>query len=171
MADQLIQAPGPTTKEPATPQRRMKMMSRTKSFEILGLDRRPRFDDLYLKLLARPWRWTIGLIVVFLLLQNLLFALGYYLCKGVDGTSALQSEFSRAFFFSVETLGTIGYGTLYPTNMTAHLLVTAESITGILSTALITGVIFAKFSRIRVRVIFAKYAVISLVDGTPTLMI
>jgi inward rectifier potassium channel len=172
MADQVTQSvPAASSKAPGAPRRRLKMMTRTKAFEILGVDRRPRLDDLYLKLLARPWRWTIGLIVVFLLLQNLLFALGYFLCNGVDGTSALQSEFSRAFFFSVETLGTIGYGTLYPTNMTAHLLVTAESITGILSTALITGVIFAKFSRIRVRVIFAKYAVISLVDGTPTLMI
>jgi inward rectifier potassium channel len=163
--------PTPSSKAPGAPQRRLKMMTRTKAFEVLGVDRSPRLDDLYLKLLARPWRWTIGLIVVFLLLQNLLFAVGYFLCNGVDGTSALRSEFSRAFFFSVETLGTIGYGTLYPTNMTAHLLVTAESITGILSTALITGVIFAKFSRIRVRVIFAKYAVISMVDGVPTLMI
>ncbi len=172
MADQVTQSVSqPSSKAPGAPQRRLKMMSRTKSFEVLGVDRSPRLDDLYLKLLARPWRWTIGLIVVFLLLLNLIFALGYFFCKGVDGTSSLQSEFARAFFFSVETLGTIGYGTLYPTNLSAHILVTAESITGILSTALITGVIFAKFSRIRVRVIFAKYAVISMVDGVPTLMI
>jgi inward rectifier potassium channel len=170
MADQVTDTV-PASTPPGSPQRRLKMMSRTKNFEILGAETRPRLDDLYLRLLARPWRYTIGTIVVFLLLQNLLFALGFYLCDGVDGTSALQSGFARAFFFSVETLGTIGYGTLYPTNYVAHLLVTAESITGILSTALITGVIFAKFSRIRVRVIFAKYAVISLVDGTPTLMI
>jgi len=149
----------------------MKLMNRSGSFQILGVSHAPRMEDLYLQLLARPWRWTIGLIVVFLLSQNLLFALAYWASGGIDGTTTLQSDFARAFFFSVETLGTIGYGTMYPTNMTAHLLVTAESITGILSIALITGVIFAKFSRIRARVIFAKVATISLIDGVPTLSV
>lgn len=150
---------------------RMKIMTRARQFEILGVSRSPRFEDLYLQLLARPWRWTIGLIVVFLLFQNLAFALAYMASGGIEGTTTLTSDFARAFFFSVETLGTIGYGTMYPTNLTAHLLVTAESITGILSIALITGVIFAKFSRIRARVIFSRVACISLVDGVPTLMI
>ena len=149
---------------------RMKLMNRARAFEILGVSRSPRFDDLYLKLLARPWRWVIGSIVVFLLLQNLIFAFGYWLSGGIDGTTTLQNDFARAFFFSVETLGTIGYGTMYPTNMAAHVLVTVESITGILSIALITGVIFAKFSRIRARVLFSKVAVVSMVDGVPTLM-
>ena len=150
---------------------RMKIMNRARAFEILGVSRAPRFDDLYLKLLARPWRWVIAFIVMFLLLQNFIFAFGYWLSGGIDGTTTLTNDFARAFFFSVETLGTIGYGTMYPTNMAAHVLVTVESITGILSIALITGVIFAKFSRIRARVLFSKVAVVSLVDGVPTLMI
>ena len=149
---------------------RLKLMNRARAFEILGVSRSPRFDDLYLKLLARPWRWVIGSIVFFLLLQNLIFACGYWLSGGIDGTTTLKNDFARAFFFSVETLGTIGYGTMYPTNMAAHVLVTIESITGILSIALITGVIFAKFSRIRARVLFSKVAVVSMVDGVPTLM-
>ena len=156
---------------PTSAPRRMKLMSRSRSFQILGASRAPRLEDLYLQLLARPWRWTIGLIVVFLLAQNLIFALLYLASGGIDGSTTLQSNFARAFFFSVETLGTIGYGTMYPTNMMAHVLVTAESITGILSTALITGVIFAKFSRIRARVIFARVATISMIDGVPTLSI
>ncbi|MGH7283455.1 MAG: ion transporter, partial [Polyangiaceae bacterium] len=165
------EAPQPSISTLAPGAQRQKLMSRARAFEILGASRAPRFDDLYLKLLARPWRWVIGVIVVFLLLQNLIFAVGYWLSGGINGTTTLQNDFARAFFFSVETLGTIGYGTMYPTNMAAHVLVTIESITGILSIALITGVIFAKFSRIRARVLFSKVAVVSMVDGVPTLMV
>ncbi len=155
----------------APAERRLKLVSRANAFEIIGATATPRIDDLYLKLLAAPWRWTIGLIVVFLLGQNFLFAIAYWLSGGIDGTTTLTNDFARAFFFSVETLGTIGYGTMYPTNMLAHVLVTIESITGILSIALITGVIFAKFSRIRARVLFSRLVCISLVDGVPTLML
>ena len=164
----------PTESQPLDPlkvMKREKLVNRSQSFEVIGQRPTPRIDDFYLQLLAAPWRYTIGLIVVFLMGQNFVFAFLYWLSNGIDGTRTLTNDFARAFFFSVETLGTIGYGTMYPTNMLAHVLVTIESITGILSIALITGVIFAKFSRIRARVLFSRIACISLVDGVPTLML
>jgi inward rectifier potassium channel len=74
------------------------------------------------------------------------------------------------FFFSVQTLGTLGYGAMYPVTLGAHLLVTLEVILGVFVLALATGVIFSKFSSVRARVQFADHAVIAPWDGVPTLM-
>jgi inward rectifier potassium channel len=79
-------------------------------------------------------------------------------------------SFADAFFFSVQTMGTIGYGALFPTTPAANLLVVAESITGLTLAALWTGLVFAKFSRSTARLVFSEKAVISPMNGIPTLM-
>jgi inward rectifier potassium channel len=80
-------------------------------------------------------------------------------------------SFLDAYAFSVQTLGTIGYGTMSPETRAAQALVTLESVSALLFTALSTGLLFAKFSQPVGRVAFATYATIAPMDGVPTLMI
>ncbi len=124
--------------------------------------------DLYHFLLGASWARVIAAIVIGYLAINVLFALGYLLTNGIAG--ARPGSFWDAFFFSVQTMGTIGYGTMSPRNAAANVLVTLESMAGLLGLAVATGLVFAKFSRPKARVMFSRVAVISLRDGVPTLM-
>ena len=96
---------------------------------------------------------------------NLFFAVGYHLIGGVFGAHGFIDE----FFYSVETMGTIGYGEMYPTTRAAHAIVTVEALTQIFLLAVTTGLVFAKFSIPRARVQFAKHPTIGPYDGVPTL--
>jgi inward rectifier potassium channel len=133
---------------------------------VLG-DRRAPLRDFYHALLRRPWRHTIAAISAVFLSANALFALAYVATGGV--AHATPRSFSDAFFFSVQTMGTIGYGSMYPESPAANMLVVVESITSLTLTALATGLVFAKFSRSTARVVFTREVVISTVDGVPTL--
>jgi inward rectifier potassium channel len=99
---------------------------------------------------------------------NCLFALGYLLSGGIE--HARRGSFADAFFFSVQTMATIGYGKLVPAGFLANLLASSEALTGLLAFALITGLVFAKFSRPTARVRFTRNAVISVRDGVPSFM-
>jgi inward rectifier potassium channel len=67
-------------------------------------------------------------------------------------------------------MGTIGYGSLYPTTLPANLLMVTESVVGLVFTALATGMVFARFSRPRSEILFSRHACISPMDGVPSLM-
>jgi inward rectifier potassium channel len=123
--------------------------------------------DLYHLLLRRSWGFTFAVISGVFLTANALFAAGYLAVGGV--ANARHGSFADSFFFSVETLATIGYGAMYPSGAAAHVLVVAESIAGIILTALVTGLVFAKFSRSTARMVFAHDAVIGPMNGRPTL--
>jgi inward rectifier potassium channel len=138
------------------------------SFRVIG-SRRGGFRDAYHALLKMPWWDAIGLIVAAYLVLNALFALVYLAIGGV--ANAAPSSFLDAFFFSVQTMGTIGYGTMFPITRLANFVVVGESIVSLLFTALATGIIFVRFSQTRGRILFSKCAVISPMDGVPTLMI
>ncbi|HVU52844.1 MAG TPA: ion channel [Polyangia bacterium] len=133
---------------------------------VLGDERAP-LRDFYHALLRLPWRVTVAAISGVFLAVNALFALGYLVVGGV--AHGAPGSFADAFFFSVQTMGTIGYGNLYPESMAANVLVVAESIASLTLTALATGLVFAKFSRSTARLVFTKHAVISPVNGVPTL--
>ncbi len=137
------------------------------AIRVLG-DRRAPLRDFYHALLRRPWRVTIAAISATFLIANAIFALGYLVTGGIGHARA--GSFLDAFFFSVETMGTIGYGALYPESTAANVLMVAESITSLTLTALATGLVFAKFSRSTARIAFSREAVVSPVDGVPTLM-
>jgi inward rectifier potassium channel len=124
--------------------------------------------DWYHLLLRAPWWFDVLLITAGFLSVNVLFALAYLVMGGVAGARA--DSFSDLFFFSVQTMATVGYGSMYPATAIAHVLATAESLAGIFVIALVTGIVFAKFSLIRARVQFATHAVIAPMDGLPTLM-
>ena len=75
------------------------------------------------------------------------------------------------FFFSVETLATVGYGDMHPQSLFAHIVAAVEIFVGMMSVALIAGMMFARFSRPIARFVFANHAVIRPFDGQPTLML
>jgi inward rectifier potassium channel len=125
------------------------------------------FTDLYHRMLRASWKATLLGISAAVLLANFVFGVGYYISGGVAG--ARPGSFADAFFFSVQTFGTIGYGAFYPKSLGAHLLVTAESIVSLLIAAISTGLIFAKFSIPRARIAFSRLAVISPLNGVPSL--
>jgi inward rectifier potassium channel len=128
-----------------------------------------RFTDFYHGILTVSWPWFFLELLAAFIAVNLIFATLYV---GDPGgiANARPGSFADAFFFSVQTLGTLGYGVMAPKTLYANLLVTVESFSGILTIALFTGIIFARFSRPQARVVFSKVAVVTPFDGTPTLM-
>jgi inward rectifier potassium channel len=102
----------------------------------------------YEQLLALRWRDFLGLVTALYLLIHLLFA-GLYLLDpvGIGGTGSHLPLLLEAYFFSVETMATIGYGALYPLSLWVHVVMTAEALTGLILVALITGLAFARFAR------------------------
>jgi len=125
--------------------------------------------DIYHSLLTVPWRGFFALLAAAYGLFNVVFALLYLLQDG-GIANARSHSFADAFFFSVQTMATIGYGDMHPATLYANILVTIEVLLGLTGFALATGLIFARFSRPTARVIFSDVAVISRYDGLPTLM-
>jgi len=121
--------------------------------------------SLYHWLLSLSWSSFFAVVIAIYLFANLLFAIGYLLC-GPDALQGIadqhfQSPLLRAFFFSVQTIATIGYGGIVPVGTAANVLVTMESVTGLLGFTLITGILFARFSRPTAHIVFSKHAVIA----------
>jgi inward rectifier potassium channel len=139
------------------------------SYEIRIIGDRPRpLRDLYHLLLRLTWPSTIAFIAAWFLIANAAFAAGFYEIGGVAHLP--PHSFANAFFFSVQTMGTVGYGAMYPESFGANVLVVAETIVGLTLVALATGLVFAKFSHPTARVVFTREAVISPMDGVPSLM-
>lgn len=133
---------------------------------VIGARQTP-LRDLYHGLLRGSWAALFAAISLAFLGSNMLFALGYLATGGV--AHARPGSFLDAFFFSVQTMGTIGYGSLYPESVAAGLLVVAESLVGLILTAITTGLVFAKFSRPTARLLFCRQATIGPMNGCPTL--
>jgi inward rectifier potassium channel len=134
---------------------------------VVGVRKMP-LRDFYHALLRLPWWVTIAAISGSFLCANALFAVAYLVVGGI--AHAEPASFRDAFFFSVQTMGTIGYGAMFPASTGANWVVVAEAITGLTLTALATGLVFAKFSRSTARLMFTRHAVISPMNGKPTLM-
>jgi inward rectifier potassium channel len=126
------------------------------------------FDDFYHQLMISSWPFLLLEVVGAITVINCLFALGYLVSGGIE--HARRGSFADAFFFSVQTMATIGYGKMVPASILANLLASAEALTGLLAFALVTGLVFSKFSRPTARVRFTRNAVIALRDGLPSLM-
>jgi len=125
--------------------------------------------DLYHLLLTSSWPRLLGLLAISYAAANALFALGY-LIEPDAIENARPGSFADAFFFSVQTMATIGYGRMVPRTFLANTLVTLETLTGLLALAMITGLVFAKFSRPTARVLFSRVAVIGRRDGVRAFM-
>jgi inward rectifier potassium channel len=125
--------------------------------------------DVYHWLLSVPWWAALAVIVAGYLVENALFAMAFLVVGGI--ANAAPGSLADAFFFSVQTMGTIGYGSMYPATRAANALVVVESVAGLLTTALATGLVFVRFSLTRARVVFSSRIAIGPLDGVPTLMI
>lgn len=152
------------------PRKRRDETYRTGPYEVrvLGVPS-PGPRDLYHALLRIPWWAAFAVIVGGYLLLNFAFAALYWEFGGV--ANARPGSLLDAFVFSVETMGTIGYGNMYPASTLANLLVVGESVTGLVVTALATGLVFVRFSQTRARLMFSSRAAIGPHDGVPSLMI
>jgi len=124
-------------------------------------------NDVYHFLRTASWTRILLLFVALFLGTNLVFALVLWL-GGASITHA--AGFADDYWFSVQTLATIGYGALAPNDLLSNIVVTIESLSGLVLTALMTGVFFARFSTTSARVVFSRVAVIHELDGKPTLM-
>ena len=116
--------------------------------------------------------WPVFLLAGFLVLTaiNLLFALLYRIDPG-GLTGAHGDSFRDCFFFSVETLATVGYGEMYPAHVFTHWVASMEIYFGMAFVAIMTGLLFVRFQRPRAGIVYADTAVVTERDGVPTLMI
>lgn len=138
----------------------------TMNVERVGLKR--NFGDVYHYLLRSSWPRLLSLIITLYIAVNLLFA-WLYLAIPDSIENARPGSLVDAFFFSVQTMATIGYGRMVPHTVVANVMVTVEALIGLLGLAMITGLLFAKFSRPTARVLFSRVATITVRDGAPSL--
>ncbi|HEY6476812.1 MAG TPA: ion channel [Polyangia bacterium] len=125
--------------------------------------------DIYHFVLGRTWPQFFLLVAVVFVLTNMLFA-WLFLAEPGAVANIRPGSFEDAFYFSVQTLATIGYGGMYPASRYGHAVVALEAIVGILMVALITGITFTRFARPSARVLFSDKVVISPRDGVPHVM-
>ena len=130
---------------------------------------RPLQSDLYHWLLVIPWRQFLLILFVFYFGLNFIFALMYFLTGG-GIVNARPGSFKDLYFFSIQTLSTVGYGSMFPETLTAEIIVSVEIFVGLICIAILTGLMFARFAKPTARVMFSEIAVICPFDGIPTLM-
>jgi inward rectifier potassium channel len=126
--------------------------------------------DLYQWLLSLRWPSFAAFVAAVYVLLNLLFAT-LYLLRANCIAGMRPGSFSEAFFFSVQTLATVGYGHMYPQTLYGHVITTVEIMSGVFLLAVMTGLIFVRFSRPTARIVFSKSVVIAPFNGRPTLML
>lgn len=133
-----------------------------------GLERRV-WQDLYHYCMTVTWPRLFTSLALAFFLFNLFFSALYYAVPGCIA-NLNPGRWTGAFFFSVETLATVGYGDMHPQTFYGHVVAAIEIFVGMISVALVTGVMFARFSRPTARFLFARLAVVRPMDGRRVLM-
>ncbi|CAG2143143.1 potassium channel protein [Ralstonia mannitolilytica] len=126
--------------------------------------------DVYHHALEVNWPTFFALLATMFLALNAVFA-GLYSLGDASIANQSPPGFLGAFFFSVETLATVGYGDMHPQTVYAHIIATLEIFIGMSGIAMATGLVFARFSRPRAKILFARHPVVRTINGTPTLML
>jgi len=128
------------------------------------------WTDLYHRSMTVYWPVFFGSAAAIFIVLNIVFAALFYL--GHDPIANVAKDLPLSlFYFSIETLATVGYGDMHPQTDYGHFIATVEIFTGMCFLAVMTGLIFARFSRPRARFIFAEHPVVTMQQGHPTLMI
>jgi inward rectifier potassium channel len=133
-----------------------------------GLERNV-WSDLYFNAMTMSWPRFVATLAAAFVALNFVFAVIYDL-GDAPIANAREGSLADLFFFSVETTSTVGYGDMHPQTIFGHVVATAENFTGLLLLAVMTGLVFARFSRPRARIIFAKYPVVTRHNGVTTLV-
>jgi inward rectifier potassium channel len=145
---------------------RKRLLNRDGSFNVVreGLSFLQSLSP-YQFLLTTSWPRFLGLIIVFYLATNAGFAVAFVACGPgqIAGATAitLGNRLLEMFFFSVQTFATIGYGGMHPIGLAANVLVTLESLVGLLGFALATGILFSRFSQPTAKILFSRNAIIA----------
>jgi len=126
--------------------------------------------DVYQRLLALSWSRFSACIIGLYLGLNLVFAAAYAF-GGACVYGMMPGSYLDGFFFSVQTLATVGYGHMYPQTLYGNIVTTIEIMTGVFLFAVITGLIFVRFSRPAARILFSNSIVIAPFNGKPNLML
>ena len=134
-----------------------------------------RLDDLYHSLLSMGWRRFFAMVVAAYLALNTFFAV-IYTALGPDAFAGMEVGeraipfFLESFFFSVQTLATIGYGHTSPISIAANLVVTVEALVGLVCFGILTGILFSRFAKPTSRVVFSRTALIHDHEGVPSFL-
>ncbi len=132
--------------------------------------RHGRLSDPYHMVLNLSWpRFFSGLVLVFVLV-NLLFGVAYWLLPG-SVANARENNFFDYFFFSIETLATVGYGNMSPASLMGHTVASVEILLGMVGVAITTGLVFVRFSKPTARILFSDHALIRDFEGGRFLML
>jgi inward rectifier potassium channel len=130
-----------------------------------------KWRDVYRWLLGLSWPRFAGFVAVVYVALNLMFAVLYTLERDSIAGITTAHWFLDCFFFSVQTLATVGYGHMYPQTIYGHVVSTFEIMVGVFLLAVMTGLIFVRFSRPVARVLFSRSIVIGPLNGKSTLMV
>ena len=126
--------------------------------------------DIYYRTMQMSWPAFVGWVSLVFLVLNLAFGLAYAALPGAIANMP-RGSILNGFFFSVETLGTVGYGNMAPASPVGHGIAALEILVGLFFSATMTGLIFARFARPRTSLMFSRVAVIGRHDGKPALMV
>ena len=126
--------------------------------------------DIYHHALEVNWPTFFAALALVFLTLNAVFA-GLYALGDASIANQSPPGFAGAFFFSVETLATVGYGDMHPQTTYAHVIATLEIFIGMSGIAMATGLVFARFSRPRAKIMFARNVVVRSLNGKRTLML
>jgi inward rectifier potassium channel len=155
---------------------RLRLLNRDGSFNVrrIGL---PFYRSLnpYHALVTISWPRFYGIIFALYAATNVFFAAAYMACgpaalQGVEPVTDAE-RFTNAFFFSVQTLATIGYGRISPVGLAANALVAVEAIIGLMGFALATGLAFARFSQPHAKILFSRQAIVAPYRGFTAFML
>jgi inward rectifier potassium channel len=127
------------------------------------------WKDVYHNAMTASWPAFVAALAAAFVAVNFVFALLYAVSAGAVA-NARPGDLADLFFFSVETITTLGYGEMYPQTLYGHVVSATESFTGLVLLAIMTGLVFARIARPRARLIFARYPVVAAHNGVPTLM-
>jgi inward rectifier potassium channel len=149
----------------------LRAINKDGSFNVRRRGVRSLAGSIYMHLVNIPWSHFLGLTAAAYLMVNVIFA-GLYAGLGPGALRASEPDlglggFAKAFFFSVHTLTTVGYGDLYPLGMAANIVAAIEAALGLSGFALATGLLFARFSRPSAKLVFSEHMVVAPYrDGT-----
>jgi inward rectifier potassium channel len=146
-------------------QRALRLLNRDGSFNVQTRGRGLHAFLAYSNLVSTTWNRFFLFVAILYLALNGFFALGYVACGtgGLVNTldTGIYSPFLKAFFFSIHTSATIGYGSTVPVGLATNTLVALESVVSLLGLAVVTGLVFARFSRPIADILFSRTAVMS----------